>query len=223
MAAERGRGSADSFLRMRIEPLGDRAFLVHFADDGVSPASPFCLAGDALRELPWVTDVVSGLASLAVHVDPRRVAPDEAAEVVVERLLTMPDLPAAASHVVEIPVTYDGPDLEAVAAHCGLEPDEVVRRHVAPVYEVRMIGFMPGFPYLARLDEMLHTPRLETPRPRVPAGSVGIGGAQTGIYPFESPGGWRLIGRTDTVLFDAAREPASLLAVGDRVRFVERR
>lgn len=124
--------------------------------------------------------------------------------------------------VVEIPVCYGGdhgPDLAAVAAHARLAPEEIVARHAAAGYTVAMLGFAPGFPYLLGLDPALATPRRESPRTRVPPGSVAIGGRQTGIYPRELPGGWWLIGRTPRVLFDAARDPPCLLAPGDRVRF----
>ncbi|HJU25447.1 MAG TPA: 5-oxoprolinase subunit PxpB [Rhodanobacteraceae bacterium] len=123
---------------------------------------------------------------------------------------------------IEIPVCYGGeygPDLDAVAAHAGLAPDEVVARHTAAEYTVAMIGFAPGFPYLLGLDAALAMPRRRDPRTRVPAGSVAIGGAQTGIYPHELPGGWQLIGRTPLALFDPQREPPCLLAPGDRLRF----
>jgi len=122
--------------------------------------------------------------------------------------------------LVNIPVTYDGPDLGDIARHCGLSPAEVVQRHEAAEYVVYFLGFQPGFAYLGGLDEALHTPRRTEPRVSVPAGSVGIGGAQTGIYPLASPGGWQLIGRTLTPLFDPQAEPPTLLAPGDRVRFV---
>ena len=124
---------------------------------------------------------------------------------------------------MDIPVRYggaDGPDLDGVAYHAGLDADAVVRMHADAEYTVHMIGFAPGFPYLAGLPPQLATPRRASPRARVPAGSVGIAGSQTGIYPLSTPGGWRLIGRTDARLFRPAHEPPTLLAVGDRVRFV---
>lgn len=123
----------------------------------------------------------------------------------------------------EVPVRYggdEGPDLEPLARARGLAPEEVVRLHASVEYYVYMIGFTPGFPYLGGLSEQLHHPRLSRPRVHVPAGSVGIGGPQTGIYPLDSPGGWHLIGRTDIVLFDADRDPPALLEPGDRIRFV---
>jgi KipI family sensor histidine kinase inhibitor len=124
---------------------------------------------------------------------------------------------------VEIPVVYGGaygPDLGFVATHNGLSEDAVVQIHASVEYQVAMMGFTPGFPYLLGMDASIASPRLETPRQQVPAGAVGIAGGQTGIYPLESPGGWRIIGRTPVVLFDPQREPPFLLAPGDVVHFV---
>lgn len=124
-----------------------------------------------------------------------------------------------AGELVELPVTYDGPDLEHVARHCHLDVDEVVRRHRRTEFVVAFCGFAPGFAYLSGLPTELHVPRLEEPRPTVPAGSVGLAGAFTGVYPRSSPGGWRLIARTDARLWDVEREPPALLTPGTRVRF----
>jgi len=123
---------------------------------------------------------------------------------------------------IEIPVCYGdafGPDLDAVAAHAKLDASDVIARHAGAEYRVAMLGFMPGFPYLLGLDATLHSPRRASPRTRVPAGSVAIGGAQTGIYPRELPGGWQLIGRTPLVLFDPLRPQPALLRPGQRVGF----
>lgn len=125
--------------------------------------------------------------------------------------------------LIEIPVNYGGSlgeDLVAVAEYHNTTPKEIIERHTAPIYTVFMMGFQPGFPYLGGLPENLHTPRHKTPRMRVPAGSVGIGGSQTGIYPFASPGGWQLLGRTSIALFDLSKENPVLLQAGDQVRFV---
>lgn len=119
-----------------------------------------------------------------------------------------------------IPVHYDGPDLAEVATMTGLRVDEVVERHAAPLYTVAFLGFSRSFPYLAGLDPLLHVPRRAAPRISVPKGSVGMGAAFTGIYPASSPGGWQLLGRTDLEFFDPAIDPPSVLAVGDRVRFL---
>jgi KipI family sensor histidine kinase inhibitor len=127
------------------------------------------------------------------------------------------------SRLVEIPVIYggeSGPDLTVVAEHAALTPRQVVELHSSSDYVVFFIGFQPGFPYLGGLDPRLHIPRRAEPRVAVPAGSVGIGGSQTGVYPLASPGGWQLIGQTRTALFDPLQQPPTLLRPGDRVRFV---
>jgi KipI family sensor histidine kinase inhibitor len=129
-------------------------------------------------------------------------------------------VPVAPGRLAEVPVRYDGEDLPAVADRLGLAVDEVVARHTAPTYTVACLGFSRGFPYLDGLDPVLRLPRRDTPRPRVPAGSVAIAADQAGIYPLASPGGWHLLGRTDVPLFDVHRQPPALLAPGDRVRFV---
>jgi len=124
--------------------------------------------------------------------------------------------------LIQIPVCYESdfaPDLEEVAQHCRLAPNELVKRHAGARYRVRCVGFTPGFPYLSGLPPALAMPRRATPRTSVPAGSVAIGGDHTGIYPLSSPGGWNLIGRTPLSLFDPAREPPALLRPGDRIRF----
>jgi inhibitor of KinA len=218
---------------MRIEPLGDRALLVHLGDTIDEATLERVREGRArLAPLPGVRDVVAGYATLAVHYDPRLVAgagrtsretAHATMEAMVERALAAGGRAAPeAPRLVEVPVRYggaDGPDLDEVARHHGIDAGEVVARHVEGTYVVHVIGFVPGFPYLGGLDPRLATPRRATPRTLVPAGSVGIGGAQTGVYPIASPGGWQLIGRTPLRLFDARRDPPALLRVGDRVRF----
>lgn len=171
------------------------------------------------------SDVVAltpGMNNLTIAFDPLRTDP-AVLQAAVRTAWAEPAETRALGRLVEIPVRYGddaGPDLTDVATHCGLSPDEVVRRHTAAEYVVYFIGFQPGFAYLGGLDEALHTPRRAEPRTAVPAGSVGIGGAQTGIYPLATPGGWQLIGHTALPLFDPAAEPPTLLAPGDRVRFV---
>lgn len=130
---------------------------------------------------------------------------------------------AAISRSVDIPVSYGGragPDLEEVARHCHMTSAEVIAQHSAGIYRVYCLGFQPGFAYLGGLTPALYTPRKVTPRTGIPAGSVGIGGAQTGIYPFASPGGWQIIGTTTLQLFDPARPQPSSLMPGDTVRFI---
>lgn len=181
---------------------------------------------DAIRvaALAHVTDVVPGMASVVVHHDALGVGRASLARALDDLAAAAGDGAPREARLVEIPVCYEGddlaPDLAKVAAAHGMPPAELVARHAAGAYVVHMLGFLPGFPYLGGLEPRLHTPRRATPRTRVPAGSVGIGGAQTGIYPLESPGGWHLIGRTPLRLFDASRAEPALLRAGDRVRFV---
>ena len=171
-----------------------------------------------------VRDVVPGYCSLGVHFDPLRTDISALERVIAEEAQQL-RVGAAVSEsaVVEIPVRYggaDGPDLPHVAslAHCS--EAEVVERHTRRTYRVYMLGFVPGFAYMGRVDSSIAAPRHRVPRERVPAGSVGIAGEQTGVYPIATPGGWQLIGRTDTVMFDATRATPSLLKPGDLVRFV---
>lgn len=127
---------------------------------------------------------------------------------------------ARAERTIEIPAIYDGPDLELVARACALNVRDVIEAHAAASYVVAFIGFAPGFGYLEGLDARLRLPRRAQPRTHVPAGSIAIAGAQSAVYPLDSPGGWHLIGRTTLRMFDPQREPFALLAPGDRVRFV---
>lgn len=164
-----------------------------------------------LRALPGVHDAVLAEAHGAVYFAGPPPAGLDAAVVTGGA--------AAEARPVEIRVVYDGPDLARVAAWAGMTEEDVARLHAAPVYEARYLGFLPGFAYLAEVPAAIAAPRLPAPRARVPAGSVGIAGARTGVYPFASPGGWNLVGRVvDFVAFDPARGAA--LAPGDRVRFV---
>jgi KipI family sensor histidine kinase inhibitor len=208
----------------RVRWVGDRALLCTFGGD-VAEANRSALAcAEAIAAVASkdVEDVVPGARSVLVIF---RSGAEPAASV--RKLLDRESWPSARreGRTVEIPVRYggyDGPDLAAVARVAGMTEDGVIRAHSAPFYVVGFIGFSPGFPYLIGMDERLATPRLDAPRPRVDPGSVGIGGAYTGIYPSATPGGWRLIGRTDVELFDPERRQPSLLMPGDRVRFVRR-
>jgi KipI family sensor histidine kinase inhibitor len=172
-----------------------------------------------LADVAGVQELIPGMNNLTLVFDPLRAEPADL-EAAALALWAKPPRRQQLGRLVEIPVTYDGPDLGDVAAHCGLSADEVVHRHTQGQYVVYFLGFQPGFAYLGGLDEALHTPRRAEPRVAVPAGSVGIGGAQTGIYPLATPGGWQLIGRTSLALFDPQAEPPTLLAPGDRVRFI---
>ncbi len=202
---------------MNLLPMGDSAWLLEAADAEQAQRWRATLAAAA-----WsgVLELVPGYCSLLVNFDPLAVDGDE----LKVRLLHLSDTPlkTVESRQHEISVHYDGEDLAAVAAAAGLSTAEVVRRHVQGNYTVAFLGFAPGFAYLTGLDAALRLPRLPKPRIRVPAGSVALAGPYSGIYPRESPGGWRLLGRTEVELFDVDRMPPSLLAPGDRVRFVAR-
>lgn len=211
----------------RYLPCGDSAVMVEFGeviDPGINARLCSLAAAIADSDLP-VTDAAPAYASLLVCYDPLRISRRELVRAL--KKLDMGAGKASTGSVLhKIPVYYggeNGPDMENVCRHTGLTPEEVVRLHSAPEYTVFMVGFLPGFPYLGGMDARLETPRLETPRTKIPAGSVGIGGKQTGIYPMPSPGGWQLIGRTDAVLFDAERQPPALLKAGDRIKFVPAR
>jgi len=165
----------------------------------------------AAGELPGVAELVPAARTVLVEGEP---LPDLAA-----LLADVEPGQPPAGPAVEIPVRYDGQDLAEVATLAGLAEDEVVRRHAGADYTVAFCGFAPGFGYLTGLPTELHVPRRHTPRTAVPAGSVGIAGEFTGVYPHRSPGGWQLLGRTGALLWDAERDPPALLAPGTRVRF----
>jgi KipI family sensor histidine kinase inhibitor len=205
-------------MTLRCLPMGETALLVDCGDLATVRRVDLALRA---ADLPWVRDTVPAYDSVLV-IGTAGCGP------LLDTLAT--DLPswnlppASMSRGVEvvIEVRYDGPDLEDVCGLTRLTADEVVARHTAPAYTVAFLGFSPGFPYLLGLDPSLQVPRLDSPRSAVPPGSVGIGGDQTGVYPSATPGGWRLLGRTDAVLFDIGRDPVTLLAAGDTVRFVAR-
>lgn len=211
-----------------IEPMGEDAVLLRFGDAIAPEVSARVHATWRQideRRPAWLLDSVPAYSTLMLVLDlaafPGRDAQADAIAWL-HRQAFVADVPDAAREI-EVAVHYggrDGPDLDDVARHAGLDTEALIARHSAARYIVAMLGFAPGFPYLIGLDPTLSMPRLDTPRTRVEAGSVGIGGAQTGIYPHAGPGGWRIIGRTRQVLFDAARQPPALLAPGDRVRFV---
>lgn len=206
---------------MRLLPAGPRAVLADVGDLDAVLALDHLLRGLRTSGVPvWrsVVDVVPAAATVLVTVA-------SAADLgpVREALLALPPTAPADRNggpVVEIPVRYDGPDLEAVGEFTGLGADGVVAAHTGREWLAAFAGFAPGFSYLSGGDPALTVPRLAEPRTRVPAGSVGLAGNLSGIYPRASPGGWQLIGTTDVALWDATREPPALLAPGVRVRFV---
>jgi KipI family sensor histidine kinase inhibitor len=206
----------------RIFPLGDAALVC----EAPPPATLECqrrvwAAAEAARDWPHVLEVVPGMNNLTLVFDPLEADREALAGELLKAWNAVSGTPEPGREV-EIPVQYGGefgPDLQAVADHTGFSVSEVVQRHSDGEYVVFFLGFQPGFAYMGGLDAALHTPRRASPRLEVPAGSVGIGGEQTGIYPATSPGGWQLIGRTELPLFDGTLRPPTLLQPGDRVRF----
>ncbi len=207
-----------------IIPAGDAALVLRLGA-GIDPAVNARALAIA-RELraidrQTVRDIVVGYASVTVYFDPLVADEREVADAM-RRAATAQAAREIDTRLVTVPVVYggeEGPDLSEVAAHARCREEEVVARHLAREYRVFMLGFLPGFPYMGVVDPSIAMPRRDTPRLVVPRGSVGIAGLQTGIYPVQSPGGWRLIGRTDVTLFDPEAEPPTLLQPGDRVRF----
>jgi KipI family sensor histidine kinase inhibitor len=210
----------------RVKPVGDTALLIELGSEITTAVNDRVHALDVrIKDDPLrgVIEWVPAYASMLVIYDPMSVEILKVQRWLQECLKSLPGEGIGVPKKVRIPVKYgaeDGPDMAFVAEYHHLSPEEVVRRHTAGVYRVGMMGFTPGFAYLMGLDPGLATPRLETPRTQVPAGAVGIAGNQTGIYPLASPGGWRLIGRTEIKLFDPEVPPHFLLSPGDQVQFV---
>lgn len=218
----------------RVVPFGDRAFLAVLGD-GVDPELNRRVHGLAARirrahlaDHGW-SEPVPGYATVLAPFDPERLDPDRAQADLAAWLadaLTSDPPPDPAMLLVEIPVRYggeDGPDMQAVAERLGLTPTQVAEAHASVTYRVYLLGFVPGFAYLGPLPAELAIPRRSEPRPRVPAGSVAIAGRQTAVYPFATPGGWHLIGRTTAPLWDLRQDPPAILKAGERVRFVPER
>lgn len=197
--------------RPTLLPYGEDAVLVQLAD--LDAVRAWTVAASALE---GVIEVVPAARTVLVVAGPGGAS---GLRTQLERLRPDP-VEATAGPLVEIPVTYDGPDLRAVADLTRVSTEEVIRRHQDSHFICSFSGFAPGFGYLTGLDPILHVPRRATPRTRVPAGSVAIAEAFSAVYPTASPGGWQLLGRTDVVLFDPSRTPPALLAPGTRVRFV---
>ncbi|MCL2054001.1 MAG: 5-oxoprolinase subunit PxpB [Oscillospiraceae bacterium] len=210
----------------KISAVGDCAVLVELGSE-ISPeinARVISLV-QLIKEQPieGAADTIPTFCSLLVNYDPRVISYEKICRRLSDlaRLDTRTDEKSA--KVFQIPVCYSGdyaPDIEYIAERAGLSVQEVIKIHSGRDYLIYMLGFMPGFPYLGGLDERIHTPRLEVPRVQIRAGSVGIGGTQTGIYPLDSPGGWQLLGMTPLKTYDPTREKPILFEAGDYIRFV---
>jgi len=212
--------------RPSIKTVGDSSILIEFRQEISPEVNARITAVVRLikeQQIEGIVDMIPSFCALLINYDPRIITYAQILERM-EKLLSLDvETEEIASTVYEIPVCYGGeygPDLEFVAENAGLSVAEVIQLHSSTDYLIYMLGFMPGFPYLGGLDERIHTPRLENPRLKIPAGSVGIGGAQTGIYPRESPGGWQLLGLTPVQTYDPNREVPILFEAGDYIRFV---
>jgi inhibitor of KinA len=214
---------------MRIEPLGDSALLLRVGEtfDAEQSLDAVLRATRQLElaEIRGVLDLAPAYTTIGVFYDPAQIGAFDEFQANIGRALQAlePARPRAGGEmVIEVPVCYDdefAPDLDEIAQHTALSPEEIIHRHAAANYRVSCVGFTPGFPYLSGLPPELATPRRASPRKEIPAGAVAIGGTQTGIYPRKSPGGWNIIGRTPLRLFDVERNPPALFHAGDRLRF----
>lgn len=209
----------------RLLDAGDSCLVAEFGTsvDRALNAKVQALKNALSRSAPrGLVELVPTYRSLAIYYDPCRLERAALKSLVESLCENLGGKGSEAGRVVTIPVCYGGtfgPDLENVCAHTGLSAEEVIARHAGRDTYCFMLGFTPGFAYLGGMDESLATPRLENPRTVIPAGSVGIAGKQTGIYPIDSPGGWQLIGRTPLAVFDPLRNPPTLVEAGDWVRF----
>jgi KipI family sensor histidine kinase inhibitor len=205
--------------------MGDRGLLVELGDEisrQINQKVRALFIGLAGRDLKGIRELVPGYRSLMVVYDPLISSLSSMKSQIVDIWNSVDDAQLPSPRIVEIPVAYGdefGPDLEWVAHYLKMTPEKVIRLHTQPTYQVYMIGFMPGYPYMGEVVDSLVTPRRETPRTHVMQGSVGIAQKQTGIYPVTSPGGWQIIGRTPIRLFDPQKNPPSFLEMGDRVKF----
>jgi KipI family sensor histidine kinase inhibitor len=215
--------------RPKILPLGDASILVQLGSEiDISVNQRVHALASLLDVLPFdgMVETVPAYATLLVQYDPLAISFTQVRDFLREKISQVEETAPRKPKQVEVPVRYGGEygiDLETVARHLHLQAEDVISIHTQRTYTVFMMGFTPGFPYMGKLDDALVMPRLETPRTRVPAGTVAIAGSQTGIYPIASPGGWKLIGWTPLQLFDPRSETPFLFSPGDEVKFVEER
>ncbi len=209
----------------RILPTGDRALTVEFGneiDEKINARLMGLIKYLSDERIKGIEEFVPSFRAVLIHYNPA-ILSYAAMEKILKKALEVPFQESTHTRrIVKIPVCYDkqfGPDIEDVAKHAGISVEEVIKIHTAKPYLVYMLGFQPGFPYLGGLDERIHTPRLETPRIKLEAGSVGIGGGQTGLYPMESPGGWRIIGVTPVRCYNPEREKPIPYMAGDYIKF----
>ncbi|MFU0826738.1 MAG: Sensor histidine kinase inhibitor, KipI family [Lachnoclostridium sp.] len=210
---------------LRILPAGDLSVVAEFGNE-ISTAcnEKVRLLNQNLKKkkIKGIVEMVPTFRSLLIYYDPLVISYEKLCKYIRSASKTKGNIKNDSRRIIEIPVCYGGQygeDLAFVAEYAGMSKEEVIRIHSGRDYRIYMLGFLPGFPYLGGMDSRLTTPRLPNPRTLIPAGSVGIGGEQTGIYPVASPGGWRLIGRTPLKLYDSEREKTTLYQAGDYIRF----
>ncbi|ANE03622.1 5-oxoprolinase subunit PxpB [Corynebacterium crudilactis] len=213
---------------MLIRPCGDQAVIIDFlTEDATAVRGSVLDAVLALNrslvgmQVPGIIDTVPAAQTLLVTFDTTQITPSRFAEIVDSIRLTPSGAAEKASETVEIPVVYDGPDLEAVAKHTGLSVEQVIEQHSNTLWTAAFGGFAPGFYYLIPQSPLWDIPRLESPRTKIPAGSVAVAGEFSAVYPQQSPGGWQLLGTTKIPMWDVDRWQPSLLKPGDSVKFVQ--
>lgn len=211
---------------IRILTAGDSALLIEFGKE-INPETNRKITAivQLMREqhIEGIVDVIPAFCSLLINYDPRVLSYEELKERMENLLKMETKTETTRKRIFEIPVCYGGeygPDIDNIAEHAGLSVNEVIEIHSSKDYLIYMLGFLPGFTYLGGLDERIHTPRLASPRLTIRAGSVGIGGSQTGIYPLDSPGGWQLMGLTPVRTYDPERQTPILVEAGDYIRFI---
>ena len=211
---------------IRILTAGDSALLIEFGKE-INPETKRKITAivQLMREqhIEGIVDVIPAFCSLLINYDPRVLSYEELKERMENLLKMETKTETTRKRIFEIPVCYGGeygPDIDNIAEHAGLSVNEVIKIHSSKDYLIYMLGFLPGFTYLGGLDERIHTPRLASPRLTIRAGSVGIGGSQTGIYPLDSPGGWQLMGLTPVRTYDPERQTPILVEAGDYIRFI---
>lgn len=217
-------------MNVRIVPVGDTGLVVMFEQEisrktGTLVRSLSLLLEEKKKSIKGIIEIVPTFCTVMVYYDCLTISSGKLTRIINEAVSRCGEEEGvASSKCYEIPVCYEGdfaPDMKNVELHTGLSAKEIIRRHTEPNYMIYMLGFLPGFAYLGGLDEKLETPRLDSPRTKIPAGAVGIGGNQTGIYPLDSPGGWQLIGRTPVKPYDAKRDKPVLYEAGEFIHFCE--
>ena len=222
-------GTTKMRFRPRIVPLGDSSLLIQLGDEIDLAVNQRVHALASLIEassINGVIETVPAYTTLLVHYDPLILSFTQIKNHMRAGIAQVEETNSRKPRRVQVPVRYGGdygPDLEFVASHCGFQVEDVIRIHAKRIYTIFMMGFTPGFPYMGKLDDAIVIPRLQTPRTRVPTGTVAIAGSQTGIYSIDSPGGWRLIGWTPLRLFSPESDTPFLFSPGDEVKFIEER